>query len=67
MNCERCGGLLYSEVMYDQTVPAVPITIWACINCGNRVDRIIQRNRVSPMEVPTCNPRPPGTPSRTQN
>lgn len=46
MTCPRCQGLLYQEpwshraqLLFGQD------SMWACINCGNRVDGCVVENR----------------------
>ncbi len=45
MQCERCAGYLMRDrqdhVGIDSQLP-----IWQCVNCGNRIDGGILKNRV---------------------
>ena len=43
--CRRCQGLMIPDRVWDGRVTTVA---WRCIVCGEFVDEVIQRNRVSP-------------------
>ncbi len=40
MSCTRCHGLMIME-----SIPGFDRWWWRCVQCGDRVDRIILRNR----------------------
>jgi len=44
--CLRCGGLMWLEThRHDGSSTAALLLIHACVNCGDRIDAIILRNR----------------------
>jgi len=45
MLCERCLGLMDQEVVFGESRRT---TLWKCINCGERIDAVIAKNRVDP-------------------
>lgn len=46
MMCPRCGGCLYKEpCSHQMKYFSGPGWMWACINCGNRLDARVLRNR----------------------
>lgn len=40
--CDRCGGLMMLETVYELNGEC-----WRCVNCGERVDRVILEHRRS--------------------
>lgn len=46
MRCPRCNGCLYKEPQsHRMKFVSGPGWMWACMNCGNRVDAQVVRNR----------------------
>ncbi len=48
LHCSRCTGLMHEEVAYGENEE---VTLQYCINCGERLDDVIVRNREFP-ELP---------------
>ena len=48
-SCVRCGGLLVSDWFYDLKNPVeYHVKVLRCVQCGDRVDPTIARNRIHP-------------------
>lgn len=49
MNCSRCHGLMIAEDLIDIRESFLPMWMRGlrCVSCGNIVDPLILRNRVS--------------------
>lgn len=46
MRCPRCNGCLYKEPQSHRTKYfSGPGWMWACVNCGNRLDARVLQNR----------------------
>lgn len=45
MQCPRCQGLCYQELLAAKDFYEPPGWMWACFNCGNRIDDRILQNR----------------------
>ena len=62
--CMRCGGLLVSSytASRERDVTDKPMTLWRCVNCGDRVDRDIMANRGKGPRSTRVRARPPAGP-----
>ncbi len=47
MSCSRCNGCMVEDFLLDMEDSSGPMWIqaWRCMNCGNVVDNVLQRNR----------------------
>lgn len=45
MTCQRCQGLMRSEVVGSRRM-IQPLVLWACFCCGDRMDATIRFNRM---------------------
>ena len=51
-SCARCAGLLVSDWFYDlENTGEYHVKVLRCVQCGNRVDPMIVRNRIRPPVV----------------
>lgn len=60
-SCSRCAGLLVNEWCHDllDDTGGLSIEVLRCVQCGQHVDPVILRNRISPsvLEHPSRRPR----------
>lgn len=51
--CKRCGGLMVRECYEDLWVDQGPscFDAWRCVQCGNVLDAVIERNRLHPEQA----------------
>jgi len=47
MRCRRCKGLLVKERIYDLYDTQLHLDAWRCVACGDLLDALILRNRVT--------------------
>ena len=45
MDCQRCNGLLVSEILWDENL-ALHVLVLRCINCGECFDSVITNHRL---------------------
>ncbi len=52
-SCSRCAGLLVNEWCYDlrDDTGELSVEVLRCVQCGQHVDPVILRNRLSPAVV----------------
>jgi hypothetical protein len=49
MQCTKCEGLMVSDNLLDIKESAIPMWMkgWRCVSCGNIVDPLILKHRMS--------------------
>ncbi len=49
MHCTRCEGLMVVDDLIDMQESSIPMWMrgWRCVSCGNIVDPLIQRHRLT--------------------
>jgi hypothetical protein len=49
MRCTKCGGLMVADNLIDIKESGIPRWMkgWRCVSCGNIVDPLIQKHRMS--------------------
>ena len=54
MECTRCDGLMIADNLIDIQESSVPMWMkgWRCVSCGNIVDPLILRHRISKRREP---------------
>jgi hypothetical protein len=49
MHCAKCDGLMVADNLIDIMESSIPMWMkgWRCVSCGNIVDPLIQKHRMS--------------------
>jgi hypothetical protein len=49
MQCTKCDGLMVTDNLIDIKESSIPMWMkgWRCVSCGNIVDPLIQKHRMS--------------------
>ncbi len=49
MHCAKCDGLMVADNLLDIKESSIPMWMkgWRCVSCGNIVDPLIQKHRMS--------------------
>lgn len=59
MRCPRCDGLMVHAWAYD-SFACIAIQVLRCVQCGEYLDEVIEKNRMSPHPLTGKRARLPG-------